>query len=208
MDTSVSFPMVPAPTTNPKWASVAVITGLGLAGALAGGVMLNRRDVLAHDKGSNGPGGCGRCTGASPSRRTVDRTPPGPGRRPAELARTLDLFKVPERERAEVLGAFAAHKDDVTEVTWRRCLDDHTEEGSARLGDLQRALLLVGGPAQAQAAWTVVPSPNEPGSNYLYSIDATDAGHVWAVGRAFPINATSYHSLLLRYDGTAWRPAP
>jgi hemoglobin len=33
----------------------------------------------------------------------------------AELARTLDFFKVPEREKDEVLGAFAAHKDEVTE---------------------------------------------------------------------------------------------
>jgi hemoglobin len=33
----------------------------------------------------------------------------------AELARTLDEFNVPEREKAEVLGAFAAHKDEVTE---------------------------------------------------------------------------------------------
>jgi hemoglobin len=33
----------------------------------------------------------------------------------AELARTLDAFNVPERERNEVLGAFAAHKGEVTE---------------------------------------------------------------------------------------------
>jgi hemoglobin len=33
----------------------------------------------------------------------------------AELARTLDVFNVPEREKAEVLAAFAAHKDEVTE---------------------------------------------------------------------------------------------
>ena len=33
----------------------------------------------------------------------------------AELARTLDLFQVPERERGEVLAAFAAHKGEVTE---------------------------------------------------------------------------------------------
>ena len=33
----------------------------------------------------------------------------------AELARTLDLFKVPEREKNEVLGAFAAHKGEVIE---------------------------------------------------------------------------------------------
>jgi hemoglobin len=32
----------------------------------------------------------------------------------AELARTLDVFKVPEREKGEVLGAFDAHKDEVT----------------------------------------------------------------------------------------------
>ena len=33
----------------------------------------------------------------------------------AELGRTLDVFKVPEREKGEVLAAFAAHKGEVTE---------------------------------------------------------------------------------------------
>jgi hemoglobin len=33
----------------------------------------------------------------------------------AELARTLDSFQVPEPEKEEVLGAFGAHKDEVTE---------------------------------------------------------------------------------------------
>ena len=33
----------------------------------------------------------------------------------AELGRTLDFFNVPEREKAEVLAAFAAHKGEVTE---------------------------------------------------------------------------------------------
>jgi len=32
----------------------------------------------------------------------------------AELGRTLDHFEVPDREKNEVLGAFAAHKDEVT----------------------------------------------------------------------------------------------
>ena len=32
----------------------------------------------------------------------------------AELGRTLDFFKVPKREKNEVLGAFAAHKNEVT----------------------------------------------------------------------------------------------
>lgn len=33
----------------------------------------------------------------------------------AELGRTLDAFKVPQKEKDEVLGAFAAHKAEVTE---------------------------------------------------------------------------------------------
>ena len=33
----------------------------------------------------------------------------------AELGRTLDFFKVPDREKDEVLAAFAAHKSEVTE---------------------------------------------------------------------------------------------
>jgi hemoglobin len=33
----------------------------------------------------------------------------------AELARTLDHFEVPPQEKEEVLGAFAAHKGEVTE---------------------------------------------------------------------------------------------
>ncbi|MEX0750116.1 MAG: group 1 truncated hemoglobin [Dehalococcoidia bacterium] len=33
----------------------------------------------------------------------------------AELGRTLDFFKVPERENKEVLAAFAGHKAEVTE---------------------------------------------------------------------------------------------
>jgi hemoglobin len=33
----------------------------------------------------------------------------------AELGRRLDFFKVPEREKEEVLAAFAAHKSEVTE---------------------------------------------------------------------------------------------
>ena len=34
------------------------------------------------------------------------------------LSRTLDHFNVPEREKNDVLGAFAAHKDEITSG-WR-----------------------------------------------------------------------------------------
>jgi hemoglobin len=37
----------------------------------------------------------------------------------AELGRTLDFAKVPKREKDEVLAAFAAHKDEVTEGSKR-----------------------------------------------------------------------------------------
>ena len=33
----------------------------------------------------------------------------------AELARSLDHFNVPEREKSEVLGAFAAHRGEEIE---------------------------------------------------------------------------------------------
>ena len=33
----------------------------------------------------------------------------------AELGRSLEFFNVPEQEKGEVLGAFAAHKDEVTQ---------------------------------------------------------------------------------------------
>ena len=44
MDTSVFFHMVPAPATSPDWSSMAVITGLGILGAVLGGILLCRRD--------------------------------------------------------------------------------------------------------------------------------------------------------------------
>ena len=55
-------------------------------------------------------------------RRSALRRPTGTSGSPpaefdevaAELGRTLDFFKVPKSERAEVLAAFAAHKDEVT----------------------------------------------------------------------------------------------
>jgi ABC-2 type transport system permease protein len=44
LDTSVFFHMVPAPATSPDWSSAAVITGLGILGAVLGGILLHRRD--------------------------------------------------------------------------------------------------------------------------------------------------------------------
>lgn len=68
-------------------------------------------------------------------------------------------------------------------------------------------LILTASPAQAQGVWTAVPSPNEPGRDFLLGADASDAGHVWAVGRLVARSQFTSHSRVLRYDGTAWQPA-
>src|SRR3954452_21357208 len=70
------------------------------------------------------------------------------------------------------------------------------------------AVLLAGRPAHAQDVWTTVPSPNDPGRNVLLGADASDTAHVWAGGRLVARNQVDFHSRVLRYDGTAWRPAP
>jgi hypothetical protein len=71
------------------------------------------------------------------------------------------------------------------------------------------AVLFVGSPVRAaDGVWTRTPTPIEPGDNFLYGADATDATHVWAVGAVTPRFGTGTgHSQILRYDGTAWRPA-
>jgi hemoglobin len=53
--------------------------------------------------------------GVEEAHRTLKISPAEFDEVAAELGRTLDAFKVPEAERTEVLGAFAAHKDEVTE---------------------------------------------------------------------------------------------
>ncbi len=45
LDTSVFFHMAPAPAGGPDWSSAAVITGLGVVGALLGGLLFSRRDL-------------------------------------------------------------------------------------------------------------------------------------------------------------------
>jgi hypothetical protein len=71
-------------------------------------------------------------------------------------------------------------------------------------------VLLLGTPASAQATWTQVSSPNRPGSNELQGAAGADTSHVWAVGRVVNagVNPATYRSLILRWDGNAWTPAP
>jgi hypothetical protein len=69
------------------------------------------------------------------------------------------------------------------------------------------ALLFTGSPAHAQDIWTTVPSPNQLGSNVLFGASASDAAHVWAVGRLRPRAGTGLRSVILRHDGTSWQSA-
>ncbi len=55
-------------------------------------------------------------------------------------------------------------------------------------------------------AWTKVASPNPGGSsrnNFINAVTVTSAGGAWAVGKYF--NGTAYRTLILRWNGKAWR---
>jgi hemoglobin len=58
--------------------------------------------------------------GLEEAHRELDITPEEFDEVAAELGRTLDFVKVPQREKDEVLAAFAAHKDEVTEGSLAR----------------------------------------------------------------------------------------
>ena len=45
LDTSIFFHVVPAPATSPDWLNAAAVTGLGLLGAVLGGLLFSRRDL-------------------------------------------------------------------------------------------------------------------------------------------------------------------
>lgn len=70
-------------------------------------------------------------------------------------------------------------------------------------------VLVAGAPAQAQATWALVASPNGPGSNELLAVAGSTGNQVWAVGRVldFNVRPTTYRSLLLRWNGSTWAPA-
>lgn len=65
-------------------------------------------------------------------------------------------------------------------------------------------LLLAATEAGAQATWTQIPSPNSLGSNELLGAAASDASNVWAVGRVVSTSSSSFSSLVLRWNGSAW----
>src|SRR5262249_10325510 len=68
--------------------------------------------------------------------------------------------------------------------------------------------------------WSVVPSPNplsmgkttsaapnyEYDGNFLYGVAAASSSEVWAVGSSD--NGTTNHTLVLRWDGSAWAQLP
>ena len=53
--------------------------------------------------------------GLEEAHRNLRISPPEFDEVAAELARTMDAFNIPAQEKDEVLGAFAAHKNEVTE---------------------------------------------------------------------------------------------
>jgi hypothetical protein len=68
--------------------------------------------------------------------------------------------------------------------------------------------VLSGAPAGASPAgratrWSIVPSPNEEGWNWLTAVDASAGDGAWAVGWYTPPDA-QLETLALRWDGSAW----
>jgi len=59
-------------------------------------------------------------------------------------------------------------------------------------------------------AWSVIPSPNvgPEVDNNLAGVSAVASNDVWAVGTQQPTSLTDPHTLILHWDGTAWRIVP
>jgi hypothetical protein len=58
-------------------------------------------------------------------------------------------------------------------------------------------------------AWCAVASPNPAaGQNVLYSVAAASPSEVWAAGYSVSRDLQHEHTLILRWDGTRWRPVP
>lgn len=64
------------------------------------------------------------------------------------------------------------------------------------------AILLLASPPAGAGAWTLVPSPNSPGSNELLGAGGAGPSYVWAVGRV--VGDSDWQSLILRWNGSIW----
>src|SRR6266540_6141137 len=57
--------------------------------------------------------------------------------------------------------------------------------------------------AQGRAVrWSIVPSPNEEGYNWLVDVDASAGNNAWSVG--YYLENGVYETLAERWDGSAW----
>lgn len=52
------------------------------------------------------------------------------------------------------------------------------------------------------SSWSITPSPNFPGENFLYGVSGTSANDVWAVGDAW--DGVTSKQIFLHWDGSAW----
>jgi PKD repeat protein len=77
--------------------------------------------------------------------------------------------------------------------------DDVWAVGHSRnLTELYRTLILHWDGTQ----WSVTPSPNLPGENFLYGVSGTSARDVWAVGWAW--DGIASRQIFLHWDGFSW----
>jgi PKD repeat protein len=89
------------------------------------------------------------------------------------------------QHRLEAVAAIAS--DDVWAVGYSR-----------NLTELYKTLIL----HWNGASWSVVPSPNFPGENFLYGVSGTSSNDVWAVGEAW--DGVTSKQIFLHWNGAAW----
>ena len=69
---------------------------------------------------------------------------------------------------------------------------------SRNLTELYRTLIL----HWNGSSWSVTPSPNLPGENFLHGVSAVSANDVWAVGYAW--DGVTTRQIFLHWNGSAW----
>src|SRR5262245_34671236 len=99
----------------------------------------------------------------------------------------------------------------LSSVIFRLGSKEVTMRASRSLTVVFVALLLavvVGDPASASRSdaptrWSIVPSPNEVGANWLVAVDASASNDAWAVGYYIGDEGL-YETLSMHWDGSAW----
>jgi hypothetical protein len=90
----------------------------------------------------------------------------------------------------------------------RSAIATGTARGIRRAAAIVLLAVVMGDPASASPSdaptrWSIVPSPNEEGANWLVAVDASAGDNAWAVGYYIGFEGR-YETLSVHWDGSAW----